>query len=78
MPTDTRAANGLEPATHPPLETEILTALATLPEIASLPRVRALLLPPCPWNGHRDAEFAALELEDGTIGLASRVQQFSA
>lgn len=34
------------------------------------PRVRALHLPPAPWNGSKDGEFGALELEDGSLGLS--------
>ena len=34
------------------------------------PRVRALHLPPAPWNGNRDGEFGALELDDGSLGLS--------
>jgi uncharacterized protein len=34
------------------------------------PRVRALHLPPAPWNGSRDGEFGALELDDGSLGLS--------
>lgn len=34
------------------------------------PRVRALHLPPAPWNGSKDGEFGALELEDGALGLS--------
>jgi hypothetical protein len=34
------------------------------------PRVRALHLPPTPWNGHKDGEFGALELDDGSLGLS--------
>lgn len=33
------------------------------------PRVRALHLPPMPWNGSKDGEFGALELDDGSLGL---------
>ena len=33
------------------------------------PRVRALHLPPAPWTGNKDGEFAALELADGSLGL---------
>lgn len=33
------------------------------------PRVRALHLPPMPWNGTKDGEFGALELDDGSLGL---------
>ena len=35
-----------------------------------LPRVRLLQLPPVPWNGQKSGEFAALVLEDGSIGLS--------
>ena len=34
------------------------------------PRVRALHLPPAPWNGSKDGEFGALELDDGSLGLS--------
>lgn len=34
------------------------------------PRVRALHLPSTPWNGTKDGEFCALELEDGSLGLS--------
>lgn len=34
------------------------------------PRVRALHLPPHPWNGSKDAEFCAIELDSGAIGLS--------
>lgn len=34
------------------------------------PRVRALHLPPVPWNGHKDGEFGAIELDDGALGLS--------
>ena len=35
-----------------------------------VPRVKALHLPPLPWNGSNDGEFGALELEDGSLGLS--------
>lgn len=35
-----------------------------------VPRVRALHLPPAPWNGSKDGEFGALELDDGSLGLS--------
>ena len=34
------------------------------------PRVKALHLPPVPWNGSKDGEFGALELDDGSLGLS--------
>lgn len=36
----------------------------------NVPRVRALHLPPSAWNGTKEAEFGALELEDGSVGLS--------
>jgi uncharacterized protein len=37
---------------------------------APRPRVKALHLPPAPWNGSKDGEFGALELDDGSLGLS--------
>ncbi len=34
------------------------------------PTVRALHLPPLPWNGSKDGEFGAIELDSGAIGLS--------
>jgi len=34
------------------------------------PRVRALHLPPSPWDGSKDGEFGAIELDDGSLGLS--------
>lgn len=34
------------------------------------PRVRALHLPPAPWNGNKHGEFGAIELDDGSLGLS--------
>jgi uncharacterized protein (DUF4213/DUF364 family) len=34
------------------------------------PRVRTLHLPPSAWDGGKDGEFGALELEDGALGLS--------
>lgn len=33
-------------------------------------RMRALHLPPAPWNGLKDGEFSAIELDDGSLGLS--------
>ncbi len=33
-------------------------------------RIHALHLPPTPWNGSKDGEFGALELDDGALGLS--------
>ncbi len=48
---------------------EIVAALDEAFATAARPRVRALHLPPSPWNGSKDGEFAALELDDGSLGL---------
>lgn len=37
---------------------------------AERPLVRALHLPPCPWDGSKDGEFCALALESGALGLS--------
>jgi uncharacterized protein (DUF4213/DUF364 family) len=34
------------------------------------PRLRAIHLPPVPWNGSKDGEFAAVELDNGALGLS--------
>ncbi|MEY4748728.1 MAG: hypothetical protein RIQ60_942 [Pseudomonadota bacterium] len=49
---------------------ELLTQLEILAPALGAPRVRALHLPPEPADGSRRGEFAALELDDGAIGLA--------
>jgi hypothetical protein len=35
-----------------------------------VPRVRALHLPPAPWDGSKAGEFCAIELDDGALGLS--------
>jgi len=52
------------------LAAEVLDSLYRACAGLALPRVRALHLPPAPWNGSKDGEFAALELEDGSLGLS--------
>ncbi len=37
---------------------------------ARVPRVAALHLPPAPWNGTREGEFGAIELDEGSLGLS--------
>lgn len=63
-----QAGAGRETAVTAAAETvdALARAFAALPR----PRVRALHLPPSPWNGSKDAEFAALELDDGALGLS--------
>lgn len=51
------------------LAAESLEMLARAFAVQRPPRVRALHLPPAPWDGSKDAEFGALELEDGSLGL---------
>jgi uncharacterized protein (DUF4213/DUF364 family) len=48
---------------------EALRLLAEAADLRPFPRVRALHLPPPPEPGGTRGEFAALELEDGTLGL---------
>ncbi len=55
---------------RPPFTTDLLDTLARACAGMSLPRVRALHLPPVPWTQTRSGEFTALELEDGSLGLA--------
>jgi uncharacterized protein len=52
------------------LADDMLATLAQALAGAPVPRVRALHLPPSPWNGSKDGEFGALELEDGSLGLS--------
>lgn len=50
--------------------TEALALLQSLAAGAALPRVRGLHLPPPPRADSLRGEFAALELDDGTLGLS--------
>jgi uncharacterized protein (DUF4213/DUF364 family) len=52
------------------IATDLLIDLARGLAGRSAPRIRALHLPPTPWNGTKDGEFGAVELDDGTIGLS--------
>ena len=52
------------------LATEMLDTLRRALAGRVLPRVRALHLPPAPWNGSKSGEFLALELDDGSLGLS--------
>lgn len=49
---------------------EIVQLLERLAEVAPLPRVRGLLLPPIEKLGDKEGEFCALELEDGSMGMS--------
>lgn len=48
---------------------EILRLLTAAFSSGCIPHVRALHLPPVPWDGTKDGEFGALELDDGSLGL---------
>lgn len=50
--------------------TDALARVQALADLGPLPRVRALHLPPPPAAGAMRGEFAALELEDGSLGLS--------
>lgn len=55
-----------------PTPSAAAATLAALTEIApalGAPRIRALHVPPPPADGSRRGEFAALELDDGSLGL---------
>ena len=52
------------------LADDLLERLAVALGTAQRPRVRALHLPPTPWNGSKDGEFGAIELDDGALGLS--------
>ena len=49
---------------------ETLSLLERALRGARVPRVAALHLPPAPWNGTREGEFGAIELDDGSLGLS--------
>lgn len=53
-----------------PVADEILAQIEAALAGAPAPRVRALHLPPLPWNGSKDGEFGAIELDGGAIGLS--------
>ena len=49
---------------------EVFGLLTTAFGSRRIPRVRVLHLPPTPWDGTKDGEFGALELDDGSLGLS--------
>ncbi len=49
---------------------ELVAMLERMAELGSLPRVRALHLPPPAADGSREGEFCAIELDDGSLGLS--------
>jgi|APTNR8051073442_1049403.scaffolds.fasta_scaffold25925_1 hypothetical protein len=52
------------------LATEMIVRLQAAFAGRAQPRVAALHLPPVPWNGGKDGEFGAIELDDGALGLS--------
>ncbi len=52
------------------LQAELLSALARACAGREVPRIRALHLPRSPWDGSKDGEFGAIELDDGSLGLS--------
>jgi uncharacterized protein len=56
---------------NPSIASDILSQLATIAEQRPAPRVRRLHVPRRPdTSGEHDAEFCAIELEDGSFGLS--------
>ena len=53
-----------------PLAAELVDGLGCALAGRTLPRVAALHLPRVPWDGTKDGEFGALELDDGSLGLS--------
>lgn len=53
-----------------PIADDLLDLLSTRLGPGPAPRVRAVHLPPVPWNGSKDGEFGAVELDSGAIGLS--------
>lgn len=53
-----------------PIAAALLADLAHRLGDAPRPRIKTLHLPPAPWNGSKDGEFCALELDDGSLGLS--------
>ncbi len=49
---------------------EILAQIGTALAGRPLPRVRALHLPRLPWDGTKEGEFGAIELDSGALGLS--------
>ncbi len=53
-----------------PLAESLVAELARRLGTEAGPRIRALHLPPTPWNGSKDGEFGAIELDSGALGLS--------
>lgn len=54
----------------PTIADDLLDLIAARLGPGPVPRVRAVHLPPAPWNGTKDGEFGAVELDSGAIGLS--------
>lgn len=54
----------------PTIADDLLDLIAARLGPGPAPRVRAVHLPPVPWNGRKDGEFGAVELDSGAIGLS--------
>jgi hypothetical protein len=67
-----RVRRATQPTRRPSHElcTDCLAQLDRLGAAHTLPRVRALHLPPDPPPGQPRGEFCALELQDGSLGLS--------
>jgi len=55
---------------EPTIADDLLALIAARLGPGPAPRVRAVHLPPVPWNGSKDGEFGAVELDSGAIGLS--------
>lgn len=54
----------------PTIADDLLALLAARLGAGPRPCVRAVHLPPAPWNGTKDGEFGAVELDSGAVGLS--------
>jgi uncharacterized protein (DUF4213/DUF364 family) len=52
-------------AALPPIADALLDLIARRLGPGAAPRIHAIHLPPVPWNGRKDGEFAAVELDNG-------------
>lgn len=68
--TDHRSSPPLPAGPEGSIADDLLARIASGLEPGPTPRVRAIHLPPVPWNGSKDGEFAAVELDGGALGLS--------
>lgn len=57
-------------AALPPIADALLDLITARLGTGAAPRIHAIHLPPVPWNGSKDGEFAAVELDNGALGLS--------